>query len=210
MKKRTKPSSKIVYQTFAGDKHNLKYCHHGLAELPSLSGIYPFLNLNELFQFALGSWKSRTSDFFEFNAAQDITALFNKALSQVGIFHSPERFNPHKTPLEQRLKEVPEKQAQALLCESSQYPKEHVFEDQYFAIKEIRGSNRNLSVIRSQPVYKGTRTDENIAENYAMEIARIIRKYPAEVHQIQTQTPAPAPRAWTYPKIEATSQKLMF
>lgn len=56
--KRPKPTKQLIYEFCGGREFLLRYCHHGLADIP-LTDFYPHLNFNEVIAFSIASWLRR-------------------------------------------------------------------------------------------------------------------------------------------------------
>ncbi|MCL6500549.1 MAG: hypothetical protein K6T16_00760 [Candidatus Pacearchaeota archaeon] len=189
---RRKPTKELIIELSGNNQDFISCLHHGLAECPSLSGFYPWLNLDELIAFAASSWRSRERKSIDLG--RDIYEIFKKEF-QIGFpwlnknkrisrKNAPlyDNLNPHEpSTFKDRIYKVKLDIATRLFTELSEHPSEWVFECQYNDRKRLRGGdNYGLEIMGFQNVYprKG-----KIIPNFAAEIARIISRYPREYEQ---------------------------
>ncbi len=190
---RPRPTKELIIEISGNNQDFISCIHHGLDECPSLSGFYPYLNLDELVAFAASSWRSRNrgelgeAELFGRDAYHIFKDEFKIGIPWLRKYKRisdknrklDEALNPHEQrTFRDRIYRVNPDIVARLFKELSEDTNEWLFNCQYEGRKRMRGGdNYKLKIMAFQTAYprKG-----RIIPNFAAEIARIISRYPRE------------------------------
>lgn len=200
--KRPKPTKQLMSELCGDNQGLISGVHHGLYETPSLSRVYPNLNLDELVAFTASSWGSRSKNTFYDSNLMSVYELFcevfaigfpwlnkHKHISPT-LRQKYEALNPFKVNLKKRLERVDPKAISLLRRELQAKVNEYVFDCQYTQRKQLRdGDNHKLIVMNFQNAYPKS---GRIVPAYASEVVRIISSYPSEYEPLDEKATSPA------------------
>lgn len=189
MVKRVRPPSTLIAELCGNRQRLIERVHHGLAEV-SLGSFYPNLNLDETIAFAAGShWlrEDESTMFSHYIDNHDIYEIFSHIFKRGfpwlnNYKNIPEekkskhnKLNPFNGRLRKRLERVDAESTGQLKGQLQGNVSEWVFEIQYKSRVKEKGNNIGIRSMGFQNVYPAR---GRIVPAYALEIARIIDRYP--------------------------------